>query len=193
MGLIGDIAGALIGSSASKKASKAQQKAAAEAVAEQRRQFDLSRGDLEPWRTAGGAAIKAGSAMLQPGFDYTASPGYQWRLDEGLRGVQNSAAAKGLLQSGGTLKGIDKYGQGFAAQDFQDQFNRQMAVASGGQQATQAGAALGQQTANSIGDLLTQAGNAKASGYIGSANSWLNGINNFDNRMMSAMKMGMGG
>lgn len=175
-GGVASIGGALLGSSASKKASKAQQAAAQAAIDEQKRQFDLSRADLEPWRTAGGSAITGGYAMLQPGYDYTASPGYQFRLDEGLRGVQNSAAAKGLLQSGGTLKGIDKYSQGLAAQDFQDQFNRMMAVASGGQQATQAGVAAGQQSAASIADLLTQAGNAKASGYMGSANAWSQGL-----------------
>jgi hypothetical protein len=172
------LGGALISSSASKKAAKAQQASDAAAIAEERRQFDLSRSDLAPWRAAGGQAITAGNAMLQPGYDYTASPGYQWRLNEGLRGVENSAAAKGLLQSGGTLKGIDKFGQGFAANDFQDQFNREMAVAGGGQQATQAGVAAGQNTANSIADLLTQSGNAKASGYVGSANAWTQGLGN---------------
>ncbi len=185
IGAAGAIGGAVLGSSASSKAAKAQQASDAAAIAEQRRQYDLSRADLAPWRAAGGAAITQGAAMLQPGYDYTASPGYQWRLDEGLRGVQNSAAAKGLLQSGGTLKGIDKYGQGFAANDFQDQFNREMAVAAGGQQATQAGVAAGQNSANSIADLLTQAGNAKASGYIGSANAISNGINGLTSSILS--------
>jgi hypothetical protein len=175
-GAAAGIGSALLGSSASKKASKAQQAAVDQGIAEQRRQFDLTRADLAPWRDAGGKAITGGFAMLQPGYDYTASPGYQFRLDEGLRGVQNSAAAKGLLQSGGTLKGIDRYAEGLAAQDFNDQFNRYMAVAGGGQQATQAGVAAGQQSANSIADLLTQAGNAKASGYMGSANAWSQGI-----------------
>jgi hypothetical protein len=135
----GAIGSAVIGSSAASKAAKAQQKATDAGIAEERRQFDLNRSDLAPWRAAGGQAITQGFNMLQPGFDYTKSPGYQFRLDEGLRGVQNSAAAKGILQSGGTLKGIDKYSQNFAANDFNDQFNREMAVASGGQQATQAG------------------------------------------------------
>jgi hypothetical protein len=49
-----------------------------------------------------------------------------------------------------------------------------MAVASGGQQATRHGFRLDHNSANSIADLLTQAGNAKASGYIGSANAWSN-------------------
>lgn len=178
IGVAGSIGGALLSGSASKKAAKAQQASDAAAIAEERRQYDLSRADLAPWRAAGGQAITAGNAMLQPGYDYTASPGYQWRLNEGLRGVENSAAARGLLQSGGTLKGIDKYGQGFAANDFQDQFNRQMAVAAGGQQATQAGVAAGQNSANSIADLLTQSGNAKASGYVGQANAYSQGLGN---------------
>lgn len=184
------IGSALIGSSSSKKAAKAQQASDAAAIAEQRRQYDLSRADLAPWRAAGGAAITQGAAMLQPGYDYTTSPGYQFRLGEGLRGVENSAAARGILQSGGTLKGIDKYSQDYAAKDFQDQFNREMAVAAGGQQATQAGVAAGQQSANSIADLLTQAGNAKASGYIGSANAWSQGLGNLGSVIMGLPGMG---
>lgn len=185
IGAAGSIGGALLGSSAAKKAAKAQAAATAAGIAEERRQFDLNRADLEPWRTAGGKAIGQGFAMLQPGYDYTTSPGYQFRLDEGLRGVQNSAAAKGLLQSGGTLKGIDKYSQNFAANDFNDQFNRLMAVSGGGQQAATSGASLGQSNANSIADLLTQAGNAKASGYIGSANAWSNGIGGLTSALSS--------
>jgi hypothetical protein len=187
---VGAIGSAVIGSSAAKKAANAQDKSAQLAIAEQRRQFDLNRSDLEPWRTAGGQAIGQGFAMLQPGYDYTASPGYQFRLDEGLRGVQNSAAAKGLLQSGGTLKGIDRYAEGLAAQDFNDQFNRYMSVASGGQQATQAGVAAGQNSANSIADLLTQAGNAKASGYIGSANAISNGIGGLSQALLGIPGLG---
>jgi hypothetical protein len=188
----GAIGSAVIGSSAAKKAAKAQQQSTDAAIAEQHRQFDLNRADLEPWRTAGGSAITGGYAMLQPGYDYTASPGYQFRLDEGLRGVENSAAARGLLQSGGTLKGIDKYAEGLAAQDFNDQFNRYMSVASGGQQATQAGAQLGQQGANSIADLLTQAGNAKASGYMGQANAISQGIGGVTSAILPFIG-GMGG
>lgn len=189
MGLVGDIAGAFIGAKSAKKASKAQSKAAEAAIAEQRRQYDLSRADMAPWQVAGSAAIGSLSEMLKPGYDHTTSPGYQFRLDEGLRGVENSAAAKGLLQSGGTLKGIDKYAEGLAASDFNDQFNRTASVAAGGQQVNNTLGQLGANSANSIGDLLTQQGNAKASGYMGAANSWINGINNFDSRIQQAASM----
>lgn len=183
MGIVGDIAGAFIGAKASKKASKAQLEATKLGIAEMQRQYDLSRQDLAPWREAGGAAIGQGYAMLQPGYDYTASPGYQFRLDEGTRAVENSAAAKGQLMSGGTLKDLTRFAQGTAAADYGDQFNRYMAIAGGGQQAASTGARLGQETASGIADLYTQGGNARASGYMGAANSWINGINNFDSRI----------
>lgn len=55
---------ALLSSSASSKASKGQVGAANAANAEQARQYDQSRSDLEPWRTAGGAAIDSLSNRL---------------------------------------------------------------------------------------------------------------------------------
>jgi len=53
----GSIAGGLIGGKSSDKAAKEQAKATKAAIAEQQRQYDVSRGDLAPWRTTGGAAI----------------------------------------------------------------------------------------------------------------------------------------
>lgn len=161
----------IFGGGAAKKAAKSQVKMAQMGIDEMRRQFDLSRTDLAPWREAGGAAINAGAAMLQPGYDHTTSPGYQFRFGEGQRAVESGAAAKGMLMSGGTLKDLTRFGQGVAADDFNDQFNRQMAIAGGGQQAATSGAQMGQQTASGISDLYTQMGNAKASGYVGQANA----------------------
>lgn len=192
MGLVGDIAGAWLGAKASKKAAKAQVKSAEMAIGEMRRQYDQSRADLAPWREAGGQAIGMGLSMLMPGYDHTTSPGYQFRMDEGTRAVENSAASRGMLMSGGTLKDLTRFAQGTAAADYNDQFNRTMAIAGGGQQAATSGAQMGQQTAQNIGNAQMSAGNAKASGYMGAANSWINGINNFDSRIMQ-MFGGMGG
>lgn len=193
MGIVGDIAGAIIGSKASKKASKVQEKLGREAIAEERRQYDLTRQDMMPWTQAGGAAIGAGAAMLQPGYDHTTSPGYQFRFDEGMRGVEGSAAAKGLLMSGGALKDIVRFGQGTAAADFNDQFNRQMSIAGGGQQAVTSLGQLGGQMAGNISNTLQGIGNARASGYMGQANAWINGINNVDSRLSSIASMFGGG
>ena len=54
-------------------------------------------------------------------------PGYQFRANEGLRGLQQSAAARGLLGSGGTLKDIAGWSQNFAKQEYGDVFNRNLA------------------------------------------------------------------
>lgn len=192
MGFLGDIAGAIIGGNAAKKAGKAQLQATQMAVDEQRRQYDTSRADMQPWQQAGGQAIGSLSAMLQPGYDHTTSPGYQFRFGEGQRAVEGSAASKGMLMSGGTLKDLTRFGQGIAADDFNQQFNRTASVAAGGQQANQSLGQLGANAATNIGNAQMQGGNARASGYVGQANAWINGINNAGNRL-SSMIPGFGG
>jgi hypothetical protein len=178
MSIVGDIASAVIGAHAAKKAANTQQKFGEEALQLQRDQYNQTREDFAPWRQAGGAAIGQGFAMLQPGYDYTASPGYQFRLDEGNRAIENSGAAKGLLMSGGTLKDIDRFSQGLAADDYNQSFNRLMSVAAGGQQANTTIAGAGANMANQGAGILQGIGNAKASGYVGASNNYINGLNN---------------
>lgn len=163
----GSLLGGVFGGKGAKKAAKAQVKLGEKALALQKQMFDQTWAGFAPWREAGGAAIGQGLAMLQPGYDHTTSPGYQFRLDEGMRAVENSAASKGMLMSGGTLKDLTRFAQGTAAADYGDQFNRVMAVAGGGQQAMQSSAAAGQNYANSASGIMQNIGQAKASGYAG--------------------------
>jgi hypothetical protein len=51
-------------------------------------------------------------------------PGFQFALKEGQDALERSAAAKGTLRSGGTLKDILQWGQGAAAQQYGDVYNR---------------------------------------------------------------------
>lgn len=161
------ILGGVLGGKGAKKAAKAQVQLGREALALQKQMYEQTRADLAPWREAGGAAIGQGWAMLQPGYDYTASPGYDWRLSEGMRAVEGSAAAKGQLMSGGTLKDLTRFGQGLASEDYGDQFNRVMAVAGGGQQAVNTGAGAASSYATGASNTLAGIGQAKASGYAG--------------------------
>lgn len=161
------ILGGIFGGKGAKKAAKAQTQMGREALALQERMFQQGREDLAPWRAAGGQAIGQGLAMLQPGYNHTTSPGYQFRFSEGQRAVDSSAASKGMLMSGGTLKDLTRFGQGVAADDFNDQFNRTMSVASGGQQASTNSASMGQSYANNASNILGNIGQAKASGYAG--------------------------
>lgn len=60
-----------------------------------------------------------------PSFeDAMNSPGYQFRAAEGQRALQQAAAAKGLLRTGGTLKNLQAWGQNFAAQEYQNVYDR---------------------------------------------------------------------
>jgi hypothetical protein len=163
----GSILGGVLGGKGAKKAAKAEVALGREALALQKQMYEQGRADLAPWREAGGQAIGQGLAMLQPGYDHTTSPGYDFRYSEGQRAVESGAAAKGMLMSGGTLKDLVRFGQGVAADDFNDQFNRTMAIASGGQQASTASAGMGQNYANNASGTLANIGQAKASGYAG--------------------------
>lgn len=163
----GAIAGGILGGKGAKKAAKAEVGMQREALALQKQMYDQSRADLAPWREAGGQAIGQGLAMLQPGYDYKTSPGYDFRFDEGQRAVESGAASKGMLMSGGTLKDLVRFGDGVASADYGDQFNRMMAVAGGGQQAVNTGVNAAQNYANSASNAYGNIGQAKASGYAG--------------------------
>jgi hypothetical protein len=50
--------------------------------------------------------------------DFEKDPGYEFRMREGQRGLESSASARGSVLSGGTLKALEKYRQGFASNEF---------------------------------------------------------------------------
>jgi hypothetical protein len=51
-------------------------------------------------------------------------PGYETRLGAGRSALERSAAAKGLLRTGGTLQDLLEYGQKFGQQEYANVFNR---------------------------------------------------------------------
>ncbi len=51
-------------------------------------------------------------------------PGYQFRVGEGAKNLDRSAAARGVLNTGGTLKDAINYGQNAASQEYQNVWNR---------------------------------------------------------------------
>jgi hypothetical protein len=60
-----------------------------------------------------------------PSFeDAQQEPGYQFRLDAGRQALERSAAARGVLRTGGSLKDLLEYGQNFGAQEYSNVFNR---------------------------------------------------------------------
>ena len=72
---------------------------------------------------AGGEMPTVPQPMTQDQLEKT--PGYQFTLNQGLKSVQSSAAARGLGVSGAALKGAATYATGLASSNYQQQFNNQ--------------------------------------------------------------------
>src|SRR5262249_49173751 len=85
-----------------------------------------------PSTEPGGNKFWGGGVNGVPGYGGTfdinnwQDPGYQFRLNEGMKALQNSAAASGGLLSGPTLKALTNYSQGAASQEYANAFNRFM-------------------------------------------------------------------
>ena len=180
----GNVLGAGIGYLGSQSAAKAQQEAASNQQALLKYMYDQNRADLAPWRQAGVGALGTMVNLTTPGkqFDQMAlDPGYQFRLGQGEQGINRAAASRGSFDSGGTLKALQRYGQDYASNEFSNVFNRQASLAGLGQTAVGQGVNAGQNYANNAGNSMLQAGDARASGYMGGANAVAGGIGSFLN------------
>ena len=56
---------------------------------------------------------------------FQTSPGYEFRLNEGMRNLNSKFGARGLLQSGSAIQGAIDYGQGAASSEYGNWFNQQ--------------------------------------------------------------------
>lgn len=59
--------------------------------------------------------------------DFVKDPGYQFRLDEGTKGLENASLARGGFDSGAQLKALARYNQDYASSEFGNASNRDSA------------------------------------------------------------------
>jgi hypothetical protein len=194
---------ALIGGAGAGAASRAQERAQREANAAQERMFNRQVELQEPFRQAGVNALPElveASRYTPFGMEqFQADPGYGFRLKEGLRALENSAAARGGLLSGNAMRGITRFGQGLASEEFGNAFNRYQAERAARLNPLQSLAGMGQSTAATLGGQAGQygqnmaqgaaaMGNIRASGYVGQANALTGalgqGLNYYQNQQM---------
>lgn len=113
---------------------------------------------------------------------FTADPGYAFRLSEGQKALERSAAARGGLLSGAAGKALTRYGQEMGSQEYQNAFNRYQAERAAQLNPLQSLAGVGQTSANTltsaagtmgqnIAEGIGSAAAARASGYVGGANA----------------------
>lgn len=195
--------GGYLQSNAASDAASAQQRAAQQANDLQYRMFSEQRADQEPWRQAGIQALGGlQNSDFQRDFtmsDFVADPGYNFRMNEGLKAIQASASARGG-GGGGTLKSLMNYGQNMASQEYSNaynrfnedrtrRFNRLSSLAGIGQTANSQVANAGQNYANQASSNILGAGNAQAAGYVGQANAINNGMGQGMNTWMQYQMM----
>lgn len=198
------VVGGLIGASGARSAASAQSDAAIRAGEVQKQQFEQQMALQEPYRQAGLTGQNRLMDLLGLGAnkdaadygkyardfsmaDYQADPGYAFRLSEGMKQLGHTAAGRGGLISGQTMKGLQDYAQNSASQEYGNAFNRYQTnranqlqplgnLMSSGQAAAsnQAGAA-GQYGVNA-GNATMAAGNAYAAGQLGQANTLAGGL-----------------
>jgi hypothetical protein len=106
-----------------------------------------------------------------------ASPSYQFVRDEGQRGMEYSAAARGGAFSGNALRELSRFNQGLASSEYGNWWNRVAGLAGAGQTANDNLGNAYLSTGNDIRNSLYAQGNARASGIMGAANSVTNSIN----------------
>lgn len=114
--------------------------------------------------------------------DYQADPGYAFRLGEGMKQLGRTAAGRGGLISGGTMKGLQDYAQNAASQEYSNAFNRYQTnrsnqlqplgnlMTSGQNAAAGAGAQAGTYGSN-VGDLMVNRGENQANALLAAQRS----------------------
>lgn len=203
----GNLVDDISGKTAAKGAAKAQKEGIDKAQSSMDKYFQASLDTQKPWLEAGGRGLSQLESGINSGefetpvgqfqdlqFDFEADPGYQFRMQQGNKAVQASAAARGGLFSGKTGMDLQDYSQGLASQEygnaygrFQDQrnfnygkfgdtFNRERAVKTDKYNRLASLAGVGQMTASNVAQQqMEQGGNlgnlAMARGNIGAQRS----------------------
>lgn len=175
----GDLAGTHSGKQARKAAEKAareQEEGIQAGIAEQRRQFDITQSNLQPFQEAGTAALGSQQDLLGlngPEAQAAAfaaleqSPGQQFLRDRAQKNLLRNASAIGGLGGGNVRSALVQQGVGFAQQDLQNQFGRLGQLAGQGQSAATSIGQFGTQSAGNIQQGLAASGQARASGILG--------------------------
>ena len=173
---------------ASKNALDQSRQAANQSDAAQRYFYDTSRADQMPFLLTGyGANDQINNMLANKEFNtptfaqYQKDPSYEWQQSEAAKGIQGSAAARGGLYSGRTLRALGDRSQNIANADYSNWWNRQQqgttnrlnmlnAVRTGGQAAAGAIGGYGQSAANQISASRAGYGDAAASNALAQGN-----------------------
>ena len=123
---------------AANQAAQLQHQDAQAALAFQKQEYADQQKNMAPWLQAGQGAITSLSDMVKnggfPDWNQTFQaptaateqndPGYQFRLQQGQKALERSAASRGNLLTGGTAMAEQRYGQDYASNEYSNVYNR---------------------------------------------------------------------
>jgi hypothetical protein len=181
--------GGLIGGIyAGNKAASAQRAAANEAKNRIESGKNEAIGYLNPYSDFGRSAMSPLSALLtgqkydvdtgeftKIGEDermasFLQSPGYKFRLGQGLSAIEKSAAARGQSLSGGKYKALNEQAQGIASDEYNNYVQSLFQQLGVGQQADSAKANTAMGAASGVANYAYQGGMANANKYANLSN-----------------------
>lgn len=200
IGAITSIGGGLIQSKSAKKASRAQVQSADMAAAEQRAAREEMRRLLEPYVNAGGPALQAQMGALgllgdeaQQAFvsQQERSPIFQAFLRQGEDAMLQNASATGGLRGGNVQGALAQFRPAMLNQFLENQYAKLGGMTALGQNSAAGVGASGIQVAGNIGNLLQQAGAARAGGALAQGNAWGGVLNNLGG--LAGLALGGGG
>lgn len=120
------------------------------------------------------------------------TPGYQFRMDEGVNALNRAAAAKGMLYSGAQQKALTGYGQGLADQTYNALLDRISNLSTGGQNAALGLGGIGAQTAAGVAQSQLMSGQAQAQGIYNAYNARQSAYTGGMNNLMGMAGLGTG-
>ena len=185
----------LTGASAAKEAAAdtyAKQQAAVKGITDYgdkyRNEFSTLARSYDPYTATGYTANNQLQNLLSNPSSVGSLPGYQFALDQGVKGLVNSAAGRGMLNSGAAGKDVLKYATGYADQTYGNQLARLMAASGQGLGATTAQNAMeGQGLQGQLGTRQSAyQGNMNSAGTIGQGDiAAANANTSFINNLLS--------
>jgi hypothetical protein len=164
-------------------AARATAEATNRATELQRRMYDESVARQKPFYDVGVNALPElveASRYKNFGVDqFQADPGYAFRLKEGQKALERSAAARGGLLSGGTGKALQRFGQEMGSQEYTNAFNRYQLEREARLNPLQSLTGMGRTTANTLGtegqSMASNVGNAYINQGVNQGNALLAG------------------
>lgn len=119
-----------------------------------------------------GAGGVTGGGQLDIAQQVMNTPGYQAQLDQGIRSIDRAAPLTGGMYSGRRMKALNNYGQQTFGAYYDNWMNRVGGIAGQAPVIAQNIGQAGQNSANSIGQLMMTGARARADGINNSAQAW---------------------